>query len=1291
MLGNHAGAQTATDTTCNAATSKGTSGDQANWQSVCWIDFSKLSGPAVTGFDPTPSPSLLTAGQNFRVKLTDGSTLSFNVKPAATNATTWVAATAPSWEGAAIGSAASYTGIPGRPILRYQRESAPTNGLVFSNIAMTDPKGNPVTNFRFLAADGESTDASSSTLKESWKVTTNGAAWTVFDKVANTAGLNPNATSATFTTSTSVIGPHVAGTDTTTITETGVSSNNAGSYIYSTVAPTTVNFSAAAPEPGMQGIMIGVQVAVLNLQKDVKSRVFPSDQFTYSIQNSASGAVTSNTTSGSTPGMAPMVSTTQVGAPVAHTFSEIGANSNTVLNNYNSTYSCSNVISSTTALPSGTGTSFSLTPAPGDVITCTLTNTARPQLPVTKSYSPATIPSDGVTTSTLTIMLGNSTGTAHTLSAALNDNIGAGLVITGVSGGTCDATRTSYSGTTITYAAGATIPSGGCTIRATVRSTTPGSYPNTIPAGALTTTQGGINPTAANATLTVTTPTPPKLTITKSDNNQAFMAGQTGTYTVTVSNASGAAATSGAIAVSDLLPSGMSFNSVTTTTAGSFGTRPAASATNRVDWTFTPAAPLTAGQSIAFTVTVNVANIAADGTTLTNFASVGGGGDPDPQPTPGATCTGEQCASDTTTILAPSGPAVPPGTWSSSTCLDFSGVALSVGGTPITRTVTTAEGVVITYTLDVTSNAQYATGATPTNASTENVLKGYVPGGWSGDRWDDYFGSNKTNAVSNNPVGRKVGFTLSAYATYNNQTVPLTVLTGSAEDDSTNEYVKTTTNGTPFAVADRTTGNSRYGDVTVSGNGQTVQMSVNSATGNFLLVATSKADATSSNPLVLTSEMAGHGATAQGYCVAFPFDRGDAPTSYGNAAHLQSLTFASPLTSNTTGTNNLNSATFAPSATTSRTTSVLNGQPDSEKVEKGATATEDSDDVLTTPLKALRLSDKAYAVTLPYATNVAATISGWIDFNGNGTFDTAERVTASVPAGVGQATLNWSGITVTTASTGTFARFRIATNPTEATAPTGAAIVGEVEDYPLPVDRSARLTFVVNAIPDHAQDFVYTATGTGLSNFTLDDDADPTLGNTRSFAGLSSGTYTVTQAAVAGWKLTGLSCTPSGSATMDSASGKVTVALTDGADVTCTYTNTQLPNVSLTKYVRNTAVQDQKFSATSSQALPGQILQYCIAFNNTGATAGNFVLVDAFPRNTTAQGNLIYSAPATDLTQSSASPTATPLPAGATYSATNVPEKPGSQTLVPGVKLDLGAAGLVGGTSGTVCFNATVQ
>lgn len=151
--------------------------------------------------------------------------------------------------------------------------------------------------------------------------------------------------------------------------------------------------------------------------------------------------------------------------------------------------------------------------------------------------------------------------------------------------------------------------------------------------------------------LSIVIPPPAGLTITKTDDGATFFTGSTATYTLTVSNNVAGSATKGAINVSDLLPSGMSFNSVTTTTAGSFGSRPAAGATGRVNWTFTPSTPLAAGQSVAFTLTVNVGNSTPLGTnSVTNYASVGGGGDPDPQPTPGATCTGEQCASDTTTV-----------------------------------------------------------------------------------------------------------------------------------------------------------------------------------------------------------------------------------------------------------------------------------------------------------------------------------------------------------------------------------------------------------------------------------------------------------------------------------------------------------------------------------------------------------------------------------------------------------------------------------------------------------------
>lgn len=330
---------------------------------------------------------------------------------------------------------------------------------------------------------------------------------------------------------------------------------------------------------------------------------------------------------------------------------------------------------------------------------------------VTKAYSPKSILGDGKATSTLTITLNNSSPAAVSLTAPLTDNIGNGLEITGVTT-SCPGTAT-FSGTTITYPSGATLNPGTCTITATVRSATAGSYPNTISAGALQTTVGN-NAAAASDTLTVTSFT--RLTITKTHASQNFTAGQTGTYTVTVSNASGAAATSGALSLSDLLPSGMSFNSVTTTAGGSFGTRPASGATGRVDWTFTPSTPLAAGQSLTFTVTVNVANTVANGATLTNYASVGGGGDPDVLPTPGATCTGEQCASDPTTVNRitqltlrkefPQGAAGPKGFGN----YDYATITISQGSSTLTTATTSSianPGPVATDTINITPGANY--------------------------------------------------------------------------------------------------------------------------------------------------------------------------------------------------------------------------------------------------------------------------------------------------------------------------------------------------------------------------------------------------------------------------------------------------------------------------------------------------------------------------------------------------------------------------------------------------------
>lgn len=130
------------------------------------------------------------------------------------------------------------------------------------------------------------------------------------------------------------------------------------------------------------------------------------------------------------------------------------------------------------------------------------------------------------------------------------------------------------------------------------------------------------------------------------------------------------------------------------------------------------------------------------------------------------------------------------------------------------------------------------------------------------------------------------------------------------------------------------------------------------------------------------------------------------------------------------------------------------------------------------------------------------------------------------------------------------------------------------------------------------------------------------------------------------------------------------------------------PNVTLTKYVRNTSVSGQKFSTSRANGLPGQVLQYCIAFQNTGGFAPNFKLQDNIPANTNVlAGSLLYSSPATDLSVLSASPASSTLSANAALTQSGT----GPMVYTTNASGVAPATGLAAGDSGVVCFNATIK
>lgn len=113
---------------------------------------------------------------------------------------------------------------------------------------------------------------------------------------------------------------------------------------------------------------------------------------------------------------------------------------------------------------------------------------------------------------------------------------------------------------------------------------------------------------------------------------------------------------------------------------------------------------------------------------------------------------------------------------------------------------------------------------------------------------------------------------------------------------------------------------------------------------------------------------------------------------------------------------------------------------------------------------------------------------------------------------------------------------------------------------------SGTIVIVKDAVPNDAQDFAFTTTGTGLSAFSLDDDADGTLPNTRTFTGLEPGSYTVTESVAAGWVLTALSCVdPDIGTVTDLANRLATIDVDSGETITCTYSNGRLPILRLQK------------------------------------------------------------------------------------------------------------------------------
>lgn len=109
-------------------------------------------------------------------------------------------------------------------------------------------------------------------------------------------------------------------------------------------------------------------------------------------------------------------------------------------------------------------------------------------------------------------------------------------------------------------------------------------------------------------------------------------------------------------------------------------------------------------------------------------------------------------------------------------------------------------------------------------------------------------------------------------------------------------------------------------------------------------------------------------------------------------------------------------------------------------------------------------------------------------------------------------------------------------------------------------DRRGSITITQNALPDGPRDYTYTDSG-AATGFTLDDDADPTLPNSITISDIRAGTTrTFTQGLPGGsppWQLVAETCDSAVGTQLNTLSRSLTITVSPGAHVTCTFFNAQ--------------------------------------------------------------------------------------------------------------------------------------
>lgn len=563
----------------------------------------------------------------------------------------------------------------------------------------------------------------------------------------------------------------------------------------------------------------------------------------------------------------------------------------------------------------------------------------------------------------------------------------------------------------------------------------------------------------------------PQLTVTKTTSTPTLSKPATGamtaTYTITVANAS-LKSPANNVVISDLLPTGFTYESTTSITLSAVGTpaatrptttNPTVGSTNPSWGTFT----IPESESVTIVFNVNIPNNQALGTYQNP-----------------ATATYDDPVRTTSggTTTATYNPA-------SSTGEDVTLVGADYGDAPDTYGTDSTAG--------NSTNGVDPVGASHTILSTNNPFIGTNAPDADGTNAPTPYngtGDDVTNTDDEDGVTFPVALT-SATSSY---TANLTATNNSGTTANIIGWIDFNYDGqfqsTEAATTTVVTGSNNV-TRTLTWSGITIPPFTATSQQTYARFRIT------TDPAITTSTPAGSAANGEveDYAISIQgIDYGDAPdTGAGTGVGNYQTTSADGGASHTI-LSTLKLGTNVPDADSGTLQNAAANADDNN-------GSDDEDGVTTFPT--LTTSSSSYSVTVNVLNNTgsAAPLVGWIDFNRNGVFEATEGQGASVPSSASpqNITLNWTGITVPT-SGNTYARFRISDAAVTTSTPNGAIGNGEVEDYLIPINVAPSLNIVKRITNVNGTDIngFNAAAPVGLSN---DGDLKWPIANTQYLRG----------------------------------------------------------------------------------------------------------------------------------------------------------------------------------------------